>query len=80
MTPSPQHLKEAREIKRLVITMEPERFLNDGAVAFRIRVDADNKWRFEQVQVVEASHFKSIGEMAFNVVVKKFRNQMGWRT
>lgn len=68
----------AKVLKRLSITMEPHRFL-DRATAFRITVDADNKERFETIEVVEESQFKSIAELVFERTVRKFRNEMGWK-
>lgn len=69
--------KKPTTLKRLSITVEPERYL-DKDIVFRIRVDSDVDGRFEEAQIVRCNDFESIAELAFEEAVRRFKRRMGW--
>jgi len=66
-----------KELKAIRIELRPN-FYRPGYCQFLIQVYADGEFVLALNEVVEESHFKSIGEYAFESVVRKFRDRMGW--
>jgi len=71
--------KDCKKLNSLVIRMEPKHY-RSGYTEMSIKVIADGKSVFMINEFVEDSDFKSIGEYAFESLVRKFRAEMGWKS
>ena len=64
-------------LKSVIVAFRPS-FISEGYGEFKISIrnDADENSLCERFEI---DHFKSLGELAFDNAVRKFKHQMGWK-